>query len=74
MSTETPAYDFADDSYVKMQLKSNNLGLDEREANYQVMMRTREKEGLIWFISNQNGLEFTTLEVRNWDRFYMKQR
>ncbi|XP_072014059.1 LOW QUALITY PROTEIN: neural-cadherin-like [Amphiura filiformis] len=60
---ETPAHDFADDSYVMYQLNEGNLELDEREANYQIMMRTREREGLIWTISNQNGLEFTTLEL-----------
>ena len=45
------------------ELNEGQLGLDEREANYQIMIRTREKEGLIWTISNRNGLEFTTLEV-----------
>ena len=49
-------------SYVKYQLKSSVV-IDPREGNYLIMFRTRQKEGLLWTITNANRLEFTTLEV-----------
>ena len=61
--SETPAYDFAVDSYVKYQLSETDAQLGNREANYKVTFRTREKYGLLWMITNLNGLEFTSLEV-----------
>ncbi|XP_038077180.1 neural-cadherin-like isoform X2 [Patiria miniata] len=60
----TPAYDFATESYVRYQLKPT-IVIDSREGNYQVSFRTREDEGLLWTITNLNGLEFTTLELIN---------
>ncbi|XP_071785719.1 neural-cadherin-like isoform X1 [Asterias amurensis] len=60
--TSTPPYDFATDSYVNYQLLPA-AQLDNRMGDYQVTFRTRMKEGLLWMITNQNGLEFTSIEL-----------
>ncbi len=67
LPTETPEFDFPEDSVVNYELKDSNNDLrlfDERSGNYQIMFRTRMPDGLLWTITNRNGFEFITLEVR----------
>ncbi|XP_071958459.1 neural-cadherin-like [Antedon mediterranea] len=61
---ETPAHDFAANSYVDYSVKAA-AGLDTSgyEEHYHSMVRTWEETGLVWYIANLDTGEHTTIEL-----------
>ncbi|XP_041454487.1 neural-cadherin isoform X3 [Lytechinus variegatus] len=60
---ELTPYDFAIESYITYELLDSSLYDDARSSNYQIMVRTRQENGLIWSISSANTYEYIRMEM-----------
>ncbi|XP_070575711.1 neural-cadherin-like isoform X2 [Ptychodera flava] len=61
---ETPAYDFEEESYITYVL-ADTVPLDDYISEYHIVIRTRDQEGLVWHISDENQWEFIRLQLQN---------